>query len=223
MRTLQNRFVNSDQIWVEQRSDVAALRGHSALFLDRDGVIVVERNYLWQVDDIEIYPDATEAIRRANSNDRAVVVVTNQAGIGRGYFNWEDFRLCNDEILKQLESNGAKVDLVIACPHHPNGKFPYAHPNHPMRKPNPGMFLAAAEQIGVDLGASLIIGDKASDLAAGRAAGLHQGVHVLTGHGGDDAERREALELQSSVFRVFQLAGIGDALSLPDLDGFFGD
>jgi D-glycero-D-manno-heptose 1,7-bisphosphate phosphatase len=114
------------------------------------------------------------------------VVVTNQSGIGRGLYGWAEFAATQERILAELRAAGARPDLVLACPYHPEGKPPYRHPDHSDRKPRPGMLLRAAEKLALDLGRSWIVGDRAVDMEAGRAAGLAGGLHVLTGHGSVD-------------------------------------
>ena len=136
----------------------------------------------------------------ANARGLAVVIVTNQAGIGRGYYGWRDFAAVQEAILGALAAAGARIDAIFACAHHPAGNPPYAHPNHPARKPNPGMLLRAAQALDLDLGRSWLIGDKTIDLEAARAAGLAGALHVLTGHGA--AQRHEAATMASGAFDV---------------------
>ena len=173
-----------------------------ALFLDRDGVMVDEVNYLQKAEDTRLIPGAAETAAAANRLGVPVVIVTNQAGIAYGYYGWDEFIAVQDKFLSDLEAGGAFVDGVFACPHHPKGKPPYGHPNPPARKPNPGMLLRAADMLAIDLAASWIVGDRASDLEAGRNAGLAGGIHVLTGHGDGDGERAAALALATNRFQV---------------------
>jgi D-glycero-D-manno-heptose 1,7-bisphosphate phosphatase len=111
-------------------------------------------------------------------------VVTNQAGIGLGKYGWEDFQAVMDRIEELLAADQARVDGVYAAPHHERGIGAYAHPDHPDRKPNPGMLLRAAQELGLDLSRSWMIGDKAVDLEAGRRAGCRVAL-VNTGYGRD--------------------------------------
>lgn len=155
----------------------------AGLFLDRDGVIVEEINYLHDPRDLRFIPNVLAAIAHVNRLGIPVVMVTNQAGIGRGYFGWNDFHDLQDCILVQAAKEGAHFDMVLACAYHAEGQEPYAIANHPWRKPNPGMILEAAAALSIDLSRSFIIGDCLTDLAAGSAAGVAGGALVATGHG----------------------------------------
>ncbi len=185
-----------------------------ALFLDRDGAVLVEAHYLHEATKVALIPGAARVITRANERGIATILITNQAGIGYGYFGWDDFIDVQECLLDQLAAAGAALDGVFACPFHAEGEPPYRHPDHPARKPNPGMLLRAAEQLNIDLAASWIIGDRKSDLAAGRNAGIEGGQHVLTGHGGGEGEQAAALALDGGGFRAVASDNIADALNL---------
>jgi D-glycero-D-manno-heptose 1,7-bisphosphate phosphatase len=195
-------FVGTDGIWCQeaQPERAASLRGRPALFLDRDGVLVAEVGYLHRPEDARLIPGAAALIAAANRAGLPAVLVTNQAGIGRGYYGWAEFQATQEKISMALADGGATLDMVLACPFHEQGQPPYRDPAHPCRKPRPGMILRAAERLGLDLAGSWIVGDRALDLAAGRAAGLAGGAHVLTGHGA--AERDAALAVATGRFRV---------------------
>jgi D-glycero-D-manno-heptose 1,7-bisphosphate phosphatase len=105
----------------------------------------------------------------------------------------------------------AEIDAVFACPHHREGRHPYDHLDHPARKPRPGMLLRAADALDLDLSASWIVGDHATDIEAGLNAGLAGGIHVLTGHGGASGQRADAIALASSTFRVEGAPSIAEA------------
>lgn len=190
-RVTARGFLDPDGLWRETSGDLAFARGRPALFLDRDGVVVEETGYLRRVEDVALIPGAAEFIAAANRRGIPVVVASNQAGIARGYFGWPDFHAVQAELDRLLEQAGARVDLSLACPH---------YPDHPDRKPCPGMFHKAASMTGLDLARSCVIGDKASDLEAGRAAGLCSGILVLTGHGPD--HRAASLALAAPAFAV---------------------
>ena len=187
------------------------------LFLDRDGCVVVETNYLHKVEEVQLINGAANVIAQANSLDIAVVVVTNQAGIGLGYFPWEDFFAVQQEINLQLSMAGAHFDGVFACPFHKKGKQPYRHPNHPSRKPNPGMLNAAAISLNLDLSSSWIVGDRASDLGAGLNARLAGGIHVASGYGSREGERESSLAIATDNFVVHATNTIADVPELIDL------
>lgn len=183
-------------------------KGRPALFLDRDGVVVEEAGYLHKPEDVRLVPGTDRIIALANSRRIPVILITNQSGIGRGYFGWDDFMAVQEKIIAQLAAEDAWIDGVFACPHHAKGKPPYDDPDSPFRKPNPGMLLAAAERMALDLGASWIIGDRAIDLEAGSRAGLPGGLHVLTGHGSEPGERKGAMALAHDGFQVAEADSI---------------
>jgi len=160
-----------------------------ALFLDRDGVIVEDPGYLGRAADLAIIPGAAQTVALANRLGVPVVEVTNQAGIARGYYGWPEFIEVEEALTRALAQAGATIDGVFACPYHRDGATPWAHPAHPSRKPRPGMLLAAARLLNLDLSASWIVGDKAGDLMAGYNAGLRGGLHVLTGHGREHRQK----------------------------------
>ena len=154
----------------------------AAVFLDRDGTLNEEVGYLHRPEEVVLIPGAALAIARLNALGIPVIVVTNQAGIGRGKYGWEDFRAVTERVARLLAADGAHVDGVYAAPHHAKGIGEYRHPDHPDRKPNPGMLVRAAAEHGLDLAASWMIGDKELDLEAGRRAGCRTAL-VLTGYG----------------------------------------
>ncbi len=190
-----------------------------ALFLDRDGVVAIEAHYLHKAEDARLDPGSSAVIAEANRLGLPVVLVTNQAGIGYGYFGWDEFIAVQEKILSDLATAGARIDGVFACPHHAEGKPPYDHPDHPARKPNPGMLLMAGERLNLDLARSWIVGDRESDLAAGKNAGLAGGLQVLTGHGARAREREAALALADEDFKVFTGRSIADCPRLLPLFG----
>ena len=172
-------------MWV--RVSMARLaQSRPALFLDRDGVIVEETDYLCRAADTRLIAGAAEVIAAANAARIPVIELTNQAGIGRGYYGWNEFLEVEGEIARLLALHDAHIDATYACPFHSTGKEPYLHPAHPARKPQPGMLLEAARGLNLDLSRSWIVGDHASDMLAGLNAGLAGGIHVLTGHGPEE-------------------------------------
>ncbi|BCS54486.1 D,D-heptose 1,7-bisphosphate phosphatase [Geobacter sp. SVR] len=152
-----------------------------AVFLDRDGTINQEKEYLYRIEDFEFVPGAPEAIRILNDAGFLVVVVTNQSGVARGYYGEEDVETLHRHIAAELERSGARVDAWLYCPHHPDGKGSYALPCR-CRKPLPGMLVDAAVRFGIDLSASVMIGDKRIDVEAAMAAGCRP-VLVRSGYG----------------------------------------
>ncbi len=207
-------FLDHDGVWCQplRPDEAASCRGRPALFLDRDGVLVAEVGYLHRPEDVRLIPGAATLIATANRAGLPVVLVTNQAGIGRGTYGWAEFQATQTQISADLAAGGAALDLVLACPFHAEAAPPYRHPAHPCRKPRPGMILRAAERLGLDLAGSRIVGDRALDLEAGRAAGLAGGVQVLTGHGA--AEREAAREVATGRFRVLGAESVAEVPAL---------
>lgn len=204
------RELDGDLTWVERR---APRRRAPALFLDRDGVLVEEVIHLHEAEKARLIDAAAEVVRAANERSLHVVVVTNQSGIGRGLFDWQDFSRVQRKIVKDLSRRGARLDAVLACPHHDQAVIAaYRHADHADRKPNPGMLLKAAALLDIDLAGSWIIGDRAADLAAARRAGLAGGLHVLTGFGRE--ERQAALSEAAKDFAVLRGESIADAFRL---------
>ena len=152
-----------------------------AVFLDRDGTINVDTNFLIRPEDLQFIPGAQEAIAKLNQAGFLVVVVTNQSGIARGYFSMEDVHKLHSYIQNELTLFGATIDSFYICPHHPKYKGEQEE-ECSCRKGKPGMLLQAAEELNIDLIQSVMIGDKRSDLEAGMAAGC-QCYLVRTGYG----------------------------------------
>ena len=153
-----------------------------ALFLDRDGVLNVEVEYLHDPAGLVLVPGAAAAVAALNRRGVPVVLVTNQAGIGRGLYGEQDYRAVQRRLGELLAADGARLDAEYHCPHHPvHGLGPYRVACD-CRKPRPGLLLQAARELGLDLRSSVLVGDKLSDLEAGRAAGCAT-VLVRTGYG----------------------------------------
>ncbi|MFZ4855710.1 MAG: D-glycero-beta-D-manno-heptose 1,7-bisphosphate 7-phosphatase [Desulfuromonadaceae bacterium] len=152
-----------------------------AVFLDRDGTVNVEKEYLYRSADFEFIPGAPEAIRILNEAGIMVVVVTNQSGVARGYYTEEDVEILHRHITCELERFGAHVDAWLYCPHHPTGRGSYALPCQ-CRKPLPGMLHDASRRYDIDLRNSTMIGDKRTDMEAGQTAGCRT-ILVRTGFG----------------------------------------
>ncbi len=157
--------------------------GRPAVFLDRDGTVIEEVNYLSRPEQVRLIPGAAEAIARANRVGAAVVVVTNQSGVARGYFPEGRVGEIHAYLSRLLAAVGARVDAFYHCPHHETEGVGAYRVACDCRKPRPGMLFAAARDLGLDLTRSWMIGDNLSDLAAGAAAGCAT-VLVRTGHGG---------------------------------------
>jgi D-glycero-D-manno-heptose 1,7-bisphosphate phosphatase len=194
-------------LWCEFGNADAAPR--PALFLDRDGVIVVDTNYLGRVEDVRMIDGVAAAIARCNAVQIPVVVVTNQSGIARELYDWNGFRAVQAAISKALSAAGAHLDGVLACAYHAEGVGPLRIADHAWRKPNPGMLLAAGKGLNLDLSRSWIVGDKAHDLAAAAAAGLSGGT-LVSAH---EPERQQARRLAGAHFLVEVAVNPANALA----------
>jgi len=192
-------------LWVELRAErPERFAGRPALFLDRDGTLNVDTGYPRLPEDIVLIEAMVPVVRAATDADVPVVVITNQSGIARGLLDWRDFAATSGRLAELLAARGCRIDLVIACAYLDGAPPPYRADNHPMRKPNPGMVLRATRLLKLDLTHSIIVGDRARDLEAGRRAGLHRGWLV------GDAEA----PLPSPGFSVRRLAGEADYAEL---------
>jgi D-glycero-D-manno-heptose 1,7-bisphosphate phosphatase len=160
-----------------------------AVFIDRDGTLTEEVGYVNHVSRLRLLSRSAQAIRRLNEAGVAAVVVTNQAGIARGYFSEDTLHAVNDALVGLLKDEGAHLDGIYVCPHHPREGDPPFRADCDCRKPQPGLLLRAAAQLSLDLRASTMVGDKASDLVPARTVGA-RGVLVLTGYGRGEWEHR---------------------------------
>jgi len=190
--TINDALVTSEMISANEQCEIGLwakrftvrdFANRPCLFLDRDGVIVEETHYLHKIEDVVFVPAVAAVIAEANRGGIPVVVVTNQAGIGRGHYDWDAFAAVAQHILNGLGEQRAKIDMMLACAYHADGVGAYAVANHPWRKPHPGMLLEAARVLGINLTRSFIVGDKVSDLMAGMTAELTHGALTMTGHG----------------------------------------
>ncbi len=145
---------------------------HRALFLDRDGVVNVEKNYVHRIDDFEFVPGIFELCRRAEALGLRLVVVTNQAGIARGYYTEADFERLTRWMVDAFGERGITIDRVYHCPYHPTAGIGAYRRDSFDRKPNPGMLLRARDELGLDLSRSAFVGDQDTDMEAGRRAGV---------------------------------------------------
>lgn len=153
----------------------------AALFLDRDGVINVERHYVYRIEDFEFMPGIFALCEAAAAAAMRLVVVTNQAGIGRGYYTSDDFGRLTRWMCAEFARRGIDIAAVYHCPYHPNAGIGEYRRESFDRKPNPGMLLRARDDLGLDLARSALVGDKDSDIAAGRAAGVGRLIRLVDG------------------------------------------
>lgn len=146
----------------------------AALFLDRDGVINVDHGYVSRPEDCTFVDGIFELGRAARDAGLAIVIVTNQAGIGRGLFGDADFRQFMEWVTRAFHDEGCEVSAVYYCPHHPVEGIGAYRRSCACRKPAPGMLLGAARDLSLDLSRSILVGDKSTDIEAGLAAGVPQ-------------------------------------------------
>ena len=169
------------------------MTSNRAVFLDRDGTVNVEKEYLHRPEEFAFIPGAPEAISLLKNAGFLVIVVTNQSGIGRGYYDEAAVHRLHRYMDEQLARHGAAVDGYYLCPHHPLHAIDGYRRECGCRKPLPGMLLEAAADFSIDLNASYIIGDKMADVAAGLAAGCRP-LLVRTGYG-----ERESISLPAGI------------------------
>ena len=143
-----------------------------AAFLDRDGVINQDKAYVHRWEDFEFVPGAVESMRRLQEVGYALVIVTNQSGLARGYYSKAQYQALTTALREHLSSQGVQLAGVYHCPHHPKGSVPGLAIDCDCRKPAPGMLLQAERELGLSMPDSLLVGDKASDIEAARAAGV---------------------------------------------------
>jgi D-glycero-D-manno-heptose 1,7-bisphosphate phosphatase len=166
------------------------LKNKPAVFIDRDGTINEEMGYVNHLSRMLLLPRSGKAIRLLNKHNIPTIVVTNQSGVARGYFDEALISKVHGKLSRLLRKEGAHVDKIYYCPHHPTvGKPPYRK-HCSCRKPQTGMLKKAAKDFAIDLGRSYIVGDRMKDIYFGHAAGL-KAVLVLTGYGRGEFEHQK--------------------------------
>ena len=160
-----------------------------AVFLDRDGTVNIDKDYIFKVEQFEFIPGAIAALKRLQDAGFLLVVVTNQSGVGRGYYKEEDYLALDAHMKEALAKEGVRLAGTYACFHHVEGNPPYNVPCD-CRKPQPGMLLAAQKELKIDMKHSYLVGDKWADIQAGIKAGLPPShcLLVQTGKAGSDAK-----------------------------------
>lgn len=153
-----------------------------ALFLDRDGIINVETNYVYHIDDFVFIDGIFDLCRSAVAAGMAIVVVTNQAGIGRGYYTEAQFQVLSAWMCERFTEEGIVIAGVYYCPYHAEHGIGKYKADSFDRKPNPGMILRARDDLGLLLETSILVGDKASDIAAAQAAKVGKSVLMTPSH-----------------------------------------
>lgn len=175
--------------------------GRRFLLIDRDGTLIVEKNYLHEPEGVELFAGTATALVEARNQGWGIVCVSNQAGVGRGYFPESDVIAVNNRVEELLNAGGASIDRYYYCPDHPD--TPSTH-----RKPAPGMALDAARDFDIDLKASIVIGDKPCDIELGQAVGAKT-ILVRTGYGA----KHESLGDCSPDFVIDSIADLSAILN----------
>ncbi len=157
-------------------------RTRPAAFIDRDGVINADLDHVHHAKDFHVLPGVVQGLRQLADHGYALVVITNQAGIAKGMYTEAEYAVLTKHMCDLFACQGIALAGVYHCPHHPQGSVPAYAIACDCRKPAPGMLLRAAAELGLDLSQSVLVGDKLSDAAAGRAAGVRWTVLVESGH-----------------------------------------
>jgi len=160
------------------------------VFLDRDGVINKEVGYLHKIEDFQFIDGVFDACLNLQSLGFELVVITNQSGIGRGYYSKDEFHTVNDWMLQQFNNQGVNILDVFFCPHGPEDGCS-------CRKPKPGMLLTAKEKYDIDMSQSWMIGDKEADITAANGAGIQNTILVKSGHAIDENNSKTSFVLNS--------------------------
>jgi len=158
-----------------------------AVFMDRDGTINEEVGYLRDPMGLNLLPGAVDAVKLINKNQIKVVVITNQSGVARGYFSEELVKRVHERLKELLDKEGAYLDGIYYCPHHPDFGPPEYRIECNCRKPAPGMLELASKELKIDLSNSYVVGDKIIDVGLAHRVGA-RGVLVLTGYGEEEVE-----------------------------------
>ena len=161
-------------------------------FIDRDGVIIEERGYAYRIEDFAPLPGAVAALGELQAAGYRLIVITNQSGIARGLYSEEDYLAFSAHMERHLEAQGVRLDAVQYCPHLPEAPVARYRLDCDCRKPGPAMLQRAARRLDIDLASSIVVGDRGTDIAAGRAAGVGRCFLVRSGHGLAPEEERIA-------------------------------
>jgi len=159
------------------------MRGKSQMvLLDRDGTVIIEKAFLADPKGVELIPGSARAIKRLKKAGYAVAIVTNQSGVGRGYYTLAQMKATNEKTLQVLRKAGARIDSLEWCPHHPEAKIRKYRRKCQCRKPAPGMAIRAARKAKATLKGVIVVGDRLVDVELGQKLG-GKGILVLTGYG----------------------------------------
>ena len=155
----------------------------NVVFLDRDGVINKEKNYVYKISDFEFIEGVIEALKQLQTLGFSLIILTNQSGIGRGYYTDSDFKTLNDWMCQTLKDNQVTITDVFYCPHKPDTDCS-------CRKPKPGMILEAKKKYDINLENAWLVGDKEIDIQAGLNAGITQTILVRSGHNINESQSK---------------------------------
>lgn len=175
------------------------MKRRPAVFLDRDGTLIHDADYLSRPSQVRFFPDTVKALKLLKKAGYRLFVVSNQSGVARGYFTEGSVRRVQAHLRARLRARGVRLDGLFYCPHYPGGKVKSLGHACTCRKPSPGMVRQAAKRFPLDLKGSFVVGDKMDDLILARKAGLAGSVLVRTGKGRESAKRLAAHPLKDAV------------------------
>ena len=175
-----------------------------ALFLDRDGVINVDHGYVYQQESFEFIPEIFELCKKAQAAGYRIFVITNQAGIARGYYSVDDFNELTFWMVEEFQQRGIVIDKVYFCPHHPDKGNTELTTQCNCRKPEPGMILQAQSEFNIDITNSIFIGDKVTDMQAANAAGIKKNYLLASRYDDDESILATRIANLSEVLDVFE-------------------
>jgi D-glycero-D-manno-heptose 1,7-bisphosphate phosphatase len=169
-----------------------------AVFMDRDGTVSEEVGYINHPSRFRVFPYSASAVKLLNENGWLAIVVTNQAGVARGYFPEEMISVVHDRLSRELHSHGAHLDAIYYCAHHPSAGEPPYRCNCDCRKPKPGLILKAANELNIDLTQSWMVGDRYGDIELAHNAGIKSAL-VLSGYGRGEWEQKAQWQHQPAI------------------------
>lgn len=172
---------------------------NKAIFLDRDGTINIDKNYMYKIEDFEFIKDVVKGLKILSDLGYKLIIVTNQAGIGRGLYTEEDLKKLNLYMEKKLLEKGIKIEKSYYCPHHPEHGIGKYKVDCNCRKPNPGMILQGIKDFNIDVKKSYMVGDKMSDAKAGINANVKP-IIVKTGKDITKEIEESGIEIYSSLY-----------------------
>ncbi|MDC1434752.1 D-glycero-beta-D-manno-heptose 1,7-bisphosphate 7-phosphatase [Amylibacter sp.] len=190
---------------LEKQSSKLQNAKNKAAFIDRDGVINIERNYVGKLEDFELIKGALSGLALLQNAGFLLIVITNQSGIARGYYTENDFQILTNSMKSFFVKGGVAITEVYYCPHHPVAGIGQYKQDCECRKPKPGMILKAASRHNIDLGQSVLVGDKMSDIQAGLDSGIQKNILVESGHELSKSDRKKAKVVCSNLYEAARL------------------